>query len=357
MCAFQLSLAEKLRMRYAQTPNELWLERNYDLCTVQGVLSIPASANLPKSPIADRMDVTSDLDYYLRIKAKRLEDDGEVGLAIACLQKSNEIRMITRRGHRKTDYYTLVRLLARHGYVDKAFAEKIRIDRFFGKYRNDCLINFEQQRVQNLLNDARYFGTDLVQMSAHENACPLCAPYQGRVYSLSGKSRKYPPIPQAFFTYGAIHEGCMHNFYIYTEGSNPMLDHTLSVHRIKKRRYRKNIVRFSNRPFIDDRPPEDIAAAIAHVNAMKEKEHKEDVALATCIEREFKRGLERRRYKWIQDNIPELCPKTFNSFQRMKSQCTRNYQKIRALAAEHNYDLDGDPFPELARKAAFAYNP
>lgn len=133
-----------------------------------------------------------------------------------------------------------------------------------------------------------------------------------------------------------------------------MLDYTLSVHRIKKRRHRKNIVRFSNRPFVDDRPPEDIAAAIAHVNAMKEKEHKEDVALATCIEREFKKGLEHRRYKWVQDNIPDLCPKTFSSFQRMKSQCTRNYQKIKAYADAHHYDLDSDPYPELARKAALS---
>jgi len=39
---------------------------------------------------------------------------------------------------------------------------------------------------------AQEYGADLIEVSAHAGARALCAPYQGRIYSLSGKSEEYP---------------------------------------------------------------------------------------------------------------------------------------------------------------------
>jgi len=36
------------------------------------------------------------------------------------------------------------------------------------------------------------YGLDLIEVSSHAGARPLCAPYQGKIYSMSGKSKKYP---------------------------------------------------------------------------------------------------------------------------------------------------------------------
>lgn len=41
---------------------------------------------------------------------------------------------------------------------------------------------------------AQEYGNDLIRISAHAGARPLCAPYQGKVYSLSGRHPKYPPF-------------------------------------------------------------------------------------------------------------------------------------------------------------------
>lgn len=76
------------------------------------------------------------------------------------------------------------------------------------------------------LKNARKLGTDLVEMSSHPNCCAECAKYQGRIYSVSGKDTRFPPLPKQVFVYGGIHPGCRHDFYPIIYGisvpSNPL---------------------------------------------------------------------------------------------------------------------------------------
>lgn len=63
---------------------------------------------------------------------------------------------------------------------------------------------------------------DLYKISSHGTTCPICAPYEGRVYSRSGKSKDFPPLAAAFGkidpagpddltnTYLNIHPNCLH---------------------------------------------------------------------------------------------------------------------------------------------------
>ena len=63
---------------------------------------------------------------------------------------------------------------------------------------------------------------DLYQISSHNTACKLCAPYEGRVYSRSGADPDFPPLAAAFGkvdrngpddlsnTYLNIHPNCLH---------------------------------------------------------------------------------------------------------------------------------------------------
>lgn len=70
---------------------------------------------------------------------------------------------------------------------------------------------------------------DLYYIVPHTGSCPLCAKYEGRVYSRSGKNPKYPPLSSAFSkidpngsddldnTYWTIHPNCRHKIIRYIE--------------------------------------------------------------------------------------------------------------------------------------------
>jgi hypothetical protein len=70
---------------------------------------------------------------------------------------------------------------------------------------------------------------DLFQMSSHAGSCPICIPFQGRVFSKSGTHPYYPPLADAFGlvdkgegqglknTYLTIHPNCMHSLIPFTE--------------------------------------------------------------------------------------------------------------------------------------------
>lgn len=55
---------------------------------------------------------------------------------------------------------------------------------------------------------AETFDTDLVQFPVHSGACPICVPWQGKVFSISGQSPEFPPLS----TIGTppLHPNCRH---------------------------------------------------------------------------------------------------------------------------------------------------
>lgn len=62
--------------------------------------------------------------------------------------------------------------------------------------------------------------TDLIEVSSHLGARPKCAPYQGRIFSISGTSKKYPALASTSFGQpdGLNGINCSHIFYPYWEG-------------------------------------------------------------------------------------------------------------------------------------------
>ena len=93
--------------------------------------------------------------------------------------------------------------------------------------------------------------------------------------------------------------------------------------------------------FIDDCYP--LAKMLARAGYVKEayrEKHLADLvfpALAmsdSIIEDEIKRGNEARDFAWLQINIPEQCPKSLSGYRRMKTQNSKNYQFLKARAAE-----------------------
>lgn len=75
---------------------------------------------------------------------------------------------------------------------------------------------------------------DLYRVSSHSTTCKICAPYEGRVYSKSGKDPVFPPLASAFGkidvngpddltnTWLNIHPSCLHSIAPWSrEGKTP----------------------------------------------------------------------------------------------------------------------------------------
>ena len=60
------------------------------------------------------------------------------------------------------------------------------------------------------INQLTANGYDLVLMTEHHPTCEMCAIRQGRVYSISGKDLRFPPLSRAFGQYNNIHPNCRH---------------------------------------------------------------------------------------------------------------------------------------------------
>lgn len=64
-------------------------------------------------------------------------------------------------------------------------------------------------------------GLDLIEVSSHIGARPLCAPYQGRIFSRSGKSSQYPALSDTSYgrAAGLFGINCRHVAYPYIPGT------------------------------------------------------------------------------------------------------------------------------------------
>ena len=303
-----------------------------DFSTPEGIRAIPKNADIYRCRFIEEWE---KLSTYLRRLGFRYEEAGDLEMAISCMEKSNEIRATCREGYKKDDYYSFVRLLARANLIERAHEEKEKIDQYFSVCgsNTDGYGSNPEIRIKNVLYLTDCFQTDLVIMSPLGASCPECAKYQGRVFSLHGIDKRFPTIPEGFWKYGAIHLGCSHTFHPFIYGfSNPDLEYTLSIQKISNPQYTTDIIAFSNRPFVDDRPLEDIERALQYREERRLKEEHAELAADQMIAFEAFRGEEKRTYKWLQQNLPDLCPKSYSGYRRMKTQNTRNFQRLQAAA-------------------------
>lgn len=311
-----------------------WLEAHYDFSTVNSIMAIPNRKDLPRPP-GD--SATGEVYYYLRYKARLYEESGDVDLAIACMRKSVSLMQLKFGStYGKEESYSLVRMLARNGYAAEAQAEKEKFDQYYG----DGLDQMRLKAFQAVCKQAADLNTDLLIMSVLGSVCPECARYQGRVYSLSGKSKLFPPLPHAVKETGVIHSGCHHQFFPYIHKvTNAKMDYTLRVHPLKNPRYGRDIVTFSNRPFVDDRTEEcKQAAEMARERRRKEKLNKQrrDELILESYQRQQSDYAD---YYWLKEHFPDKCPSSPSGYRRMKTQNTKNYQVLKQLAADRGKSI------------------
>lgn len=100
------------------------------------------------------------------------------------------------------------------------------IDRAGRRWSVEAYVNmFVRTTVKSVATATQFarmddYGLDLIEVSSHAGARPLCAPYQGRIYSRSGNHPVYPPFSSTSYgePAGLLGINCGHQIYPYVEG-------------------------------------------------------------------------------------------------------------------------------------------
>ena len=106
-------------------------------------------------------------------------------------------------------------------YASKRIHEYLRLQLLDGKFisksgRNYNLRDYSkmvartrlrQAQTDAVKNTCRQYDNDLVQWSSHASPCPICAPLEGRIFSISGNHPKYSLLMDE----PPIHPNCEHD--------------------------------------------------------------------------------------------------------------------------------------------------
>ena len=74
----------------------------------------------------------------------------------------------------------------------------------------------QQAHIEGTLNRLSEQDHDLIIVSRHKGACSLCAPWEGKVLSISGKTKGYPTFEEAKAA-GLMHPNCRHTVSLYID--------------------------------------------------------------------------------------------------------------------------------------------
>ena len=169
------------------------------------------------------------------------------------------------------------------------------------------------------LQNAKQLDTDLVEAGYFNGCCGECAKYHGRWFSISGNDKRFPKMP---IDYGCTCSGIDFSPVIYGISEPTYCD--------------TDIIEYSNRPFVDDRTEEekyscDIDKRNAEVDEMWAKYENRWNAI---------REYDRRKYDKLVEVLPDIVPKSYSGYMRMKKNNTKNYQRLFAEAAANGINLD-----------------
>lgn len=151
------------------------------------------------------------------------------------------------------------------------------------------------------IENAKRLKTDLLEANFPTPTDAKTAMYRGRIFSISGKNKYFPKLP------------------------DDILDTDIELYpfmwKISQPLYCKSgtEIKFSNRPFVDDRSSEEIAEYTKKQQAEIESEKN------------------RKDYKWICKHLSDISPKSLSGYTRMRNSNSKNYQKLVIAAKEKGY--------------------
>lgn len=321
-----MSILEQLKNLFVNSPQgeSNNINRNYSFETIEDIENIKIPTYSKNSEISSPVN---NIEYILHRKATEFKKAGKEDLALACLRKANEIFPHSNYTWSKKDYMRIVEFLKYFGRFDEARAEEKYIIENYDKYFSE---NSLQQNGNNenaidiFINQNKDYycsdDNDLVstELTSRACTCEICSRYRGRIFSVYGKDKRFPKLPDELRKM-YIHRECSLRFspYIFYKGDrnyfSPIYDPSISLEKSD------DIIKYVNRPFIDDRTSE-------------EKEYYEQEKRKKQIELQ-----DRKDYDWIREHLPEQAPKSFGGYRKMKNLNSSNYNKLKTLASQKGY--------------------
>ncbi len=113
----------------------------------------------------------------------------------------------------------------------KEFSEKgipAFVDKTGREWTPEAYVNMDiRTTVNNVAHQTQFnrmdeYGIDLIEVSSHAGARPLCAEDQGKIFDRSNKSKKYPHWKNSSYgkPAGILGINCGHQIYPFVEGAN-----------------------------------------------------------------------------------------------------------------------------------------
>lgn len=97
-----------------------------------------------------------------------------------------------------------------HGNVININGRKYQVDKYAEMVART---RAREANSQAVVKSAADFGQDLVQVSSHNTTSKICQEYEGRIFSISGRSDKYPKLEAT----APFHPNCLHVITVYIE--------------------------------------------------------------------------------------------------------------------------------------------
>lgn len=185
--------------------------QRYDMDTLEGINAIPVPAQNYNTG-----DWKKDrIDYLLQRKATEHKKNGRMDLAIACLRKSNElIDCDPEHFLGQKEYIRLYKYIKSTGDETSANLELEKMKQKHPEYWDKRISNL--LRIKEQIARNQQSRNDLVFVATN-NSCPICSKYNKIVYSISGKSRRYPKLPTEFTHNGGFCPDCSVGISTYFE--------------------------------------------------------------------------------------------------------------------------------------------
>lgn len=302
----------------------------YDLESAESIKSIVVPKFKHKGGISSP---TGNLDYILKM---RVGMEHRPYLAVVLAYKVANLMIASNIGWGKKDYYKLVTHLWSIGQFQLGdhLLEALKARLPIVATDNEAT-HIKEKHFDTQMSLAKKFGQDYVQIAFSSAICPECAPYQNRIYSISGQDKRFPKLPEFIKKNKGLH--C--NISIYSTFYYDRDTITQYIYKPNGDVVSKEVdaIKYSNRPFIDDRS----IYEKNNYDEWKSKDEKRKHSDAEYYSREYwvMRYNDAIEYEQIIKLMGDKAPKSYNGYRRMKKSNTANFQKIVKIATENGVQI------------------
>lgn len=271
----------------------------YKLDTLDQIESIP----VPNKKFDHTCDFKNSIEYVLQRKATEYKRQGNLDLAIACLRKSNEIMPYSPMSYAEKDYMRLINYLREAKRFDEA---KIESEKISKRFKNQNISKDIYKRETKTASD---LSLHTFEVPRGYCVCGECAKYHDRIYS-DKKDTRFPSID--LFRDYINNKKCLCHLVSFA------FDYGIT-HPVYIKMSGNKLIEYCNRPFTDDRSTDEILEYEKHMEQILSDEK------------------DRNDYNWILEHLPEIAPKSFVGYRKMKNIQSKRYLEILSLAKSNGY--------------------